>query len=104
MRTRPARPGWTRRRRRRGWRAGRRPARGRTTARGMEDLDRLGQAEDAGEQRDLLALHATWLATAVPVLVERADGVRRRLAQPCQQRDLRAALAARLHQQPRDLA
>ena len=42
-------------------------------ARGVEDLDRLGEAEDPPEQRDLLAAQPARLAAAVPVLVERAD-------------------------------
>jgi hypothetical protein len=34
----------------------------------------LGDGHDAGEQRDILAAPALWVAAAVPVLVEEADG------------------------------
>ena len=47
--------------------------RGAHAAVGVEELDGLGQADDAAEQRDLLAAQAVGLAVAVPVLVERAD-------------------------------
>ena len=71
---------------------------------GVEDLGRLGEAEDAPEQRDLLAAQAARLAAAVPVLVERADRLGRLGLEAEQVRDLGAAVAARLHQRARDLA
>src|SRR4051794_41940109 len=42
-------------------------------ARGVEDLGRLREREDAPEQRDLLAAQPARLPLAVPVLVERPD-------------------------------
>ena len=79
-------------------------ARGVGTALAVEDLRRLRQADDAREQRDLVAAQAQRLPVAVPVLVERADRVRGPGLEPEQERDLGAAVAAREHQRARDLA
>ena len=106
-------------RRRAGRRRACRPAPGRTSRRGasvampqaaasppvgVEDLHRLREAGDAREQRDLLAAQAARLPAAVPVLVEAADRVRGLDRQADQERDLGAAVAARLHQRARHLA
>ena len=72
-------------------------------ARGVEDLRRLREAEDAPEQRDRGTGQAARLPFAVPVLVERADRLRRARGEAQQPRDLRPAIAARLHQRARHL-
>ncbi len=77
--------------------------RAREPDRADEDLDGLREAEDAAEQRDLLAAQAERLAGAVPVLVERADRGGGRLGQLEHAGDLGAALAARADQLARDL-
>jgi hypothetical protein len=73
-------------------------------ARGVEDLHRLGEAQDPPEERDLLAAQATRLAAAIPVLVERAYRLGGLPFEPEHQRDLGAAVAACLHQGPGHLA
>ena len=71
--------------------------------RAHEHLERLRQAQDPAEQRDLLAAQPERLAGAVPVLVERADRLRGALRQLEHARDLGAALAARADHLARDL-
>ena len=79
-------------------------ARGPQAARRVEDLDRLREAEDAREQRDLLPRQSVRHPAPVPVLVEAADRRRRLLGQVEHARDLGAAVAARLHELARDVA
>ena len=108
-----------RRRGRGGARRARRRAPGRTSRRGaaratraggvdaaggVEDLDGLREAQDAAQQRDLLAAQPARLAAAVPVLVERPDRLGGASVEPEHARDLGAAVAARLHQRARHLA
>ena len=63
---------------------------------GEEHLERLAEAGDAREQRDLVALQAGRLAAAVPVLVERAHGLGGLGGEAEPRDDRRAAVAARL--------
>src|SRR6185295_17371701 len=71
---------------------------------GPEDLGGLGEAEDAAKQGDLLAAEVARLAVAVPVLVEGADPLGRLGLEPEEVGDVRAAVAAGLHQRAGDLA
>ena len=82
----------------------RHPAHRLDAARGVEDLGRLGEAEDAREQRDLLAAQPVGLAAPVPVLVEAADRGRGLLGEVEHAGDLGAAVAAGLHEALGDLA
>jgi hypothetical protein len=70
----------------------------------MEDLHRLRQAQDAPEQRDLLAAQSARLAAAVPMLVERADRLGGLGVESQHVGDLRSAVAPCLHQRARHLA
>ena len=63
---------------------------------GEEHLDRLGEADDAAEQRDRVAGQAVGVAVAVPVLVERLDRLGGRLRELDHAGDVGAALAAQL--------
>ncbi len=60
-----------------------------------EDFDGLGEAEDAGEERDLLALEGVRLTGAVPVLVEGTNGLNRLVLKSQSPGDVRTTLAAR---------
>ena len=79
--------------------SGHRPRRARP-ARGVEDLHRLGETEDPSEQRDLLSSQPMRLASAVPVLVERADRLGGFDLESEHECDLRATVAPGLHQRP----
>ena len=79
-------------------------ARGLDAAVGVEDLDRLGEAQDTGRQRDLLAAQAVGHPAPVPVLVEAADRRGGLLREEQHARDLGAAVAPRLHEAARDVA
>ena len=62
-------------------------------ARGGEHLERLRQAQHARGDRDLLAAQPVRVTVAVPVLVERAHGLGRALAESQLHHQLGAALA-----------
>jgi len=64
----------------------------------VERVDGLRQQRQAREQRDLLAGQALRLAAAVPVLVERLDGVGDVVGKAQPAGDLRTARAALLGQ------
>ena len=73
-------------------------------ASGVKHLDRLCQAHDPGQQRNVGSAEPNRLPVAVPVLVECLDGVGCRFGEPELERDLGAAVTARLHQRPRNVA
>ena len=79
-------------------------ARGLQALGGVEDLDRLREAQDPGRQRDLLAAQTVGHAAPVPVLVEAADRGRGLLGEEQHPGDLGAAVAAGLHELACDLA
>jgi hypothetical protein len=60
----------------------------------VERLGRLGEQRDLGEARDRVAAQPLGVAAAVPVLVERADGVGRGVGEADAAGDLGAAVAA----------
>jgi hypothetical protein len=68
------------------------------TNRAEEDLERLGKTSDTRKKRDRQSPQPVGAPTAVPVLVQGADGVSGSRRQPQQLGDLRAALTTRLHQ------
>ena len=61
-----------------------------------EHFDRLGESEDPTEEWDVMALKGIRLASAVPMFVERTDGLRRVVGESDEPRDFCSALAARL--------
>lgn len=63
---------------------------------GAVDLDGLGEAEDAREQRGGVTLEPARIPTAVPMLVEAADGLGRGGRKPETKGDVGSALAAQL--------
>ena len=79
-------------------------ARGADAAVGVEHLDRLGEAQHTGRQRDLLAAQPVGHTAAVPVLVETADRRGGVLREEQHARDLGAPVAPGRHEAACDLA
>jgi len=63
--------------------------------RDAEDVERLGEAEDAPQERDLFFPRPARLPVAIPVLVQGVDGRRSRLREAELPRDVGTALATR---------